>query len=163
MTELLSKILAEGLPQHSDLDELMDAFRELREVHLKYKATLELLARYDGQPIWCDDRDDAANEMVRLAGEVLGWYDEEDSDGPDRTERYMTFCREASDRGAMYISSVEAHSWGAAMALGLTECLDDWNMGEKEDPAYDDENVVCIGVIRERDCEIMHWEDLSEN
>lgn len=43
----------------------------------KYKEALEKIANYDGESIWNDDRDDAANNMLSIARVALGWEEEE--------------------------------------------------------------------------------------
>lgn len=44
----------------------------LYEDYEKLYEALEKIHNYPDEPIWWDDRDDAANEMVRIAGEVIG-------------------------------------------------------------------------------------------
>jgi len=42
----------------------------------KYKAALEKIATYDGESIWADSRDDAADNMLSIARTALGWEEE---------------------------------------------------------------------------------------
>lgn len=39
----------------------------------KYREALEKIANYDGESIWADSRDDAANNMLSIARVALGW------------------------------------------------------------------------------------------
>ncbi len=42
----------------------------------KYKEALEKIANYDGESIWMDSRDDAADNMLSIARVALGWEEE---------------------------------------------------------------------------------------
>ena len=44
----------------------------------KYKEALEKIASYDGESIWMDSRDDAANNMLSIARVALGWEKEDE-------------------------------------------------------------------------------------
>lgn len=40
-------------------------------VFLEMFSALKVIANYEEQPIWADSRDDAANDMIRIAQETL--------------------------------------------------------------------------------------------
>jgi hypothetical protein len=42
------------------------------EEYEKLRKALEKIHNYPDDPIWRDNRDDAANEIIRIAGEAIG-------------------------------------------------------------------------------------------
>jgi len=50
---------------------IADEFLDERNAMKELVKALEKIASYDDEPIWNDDRDDAANEMLELAREAL--------------------------------------------------------------------------------------------
>lgn len=43
-----------------------------RDAAAKYETAIRAIATFDEQPIWDDDRDDAAEEMLSVARKALG-------------------------------------------------------------------------------------------
>jgi hypothetical protein len=48
-----------------------------RETIQKFGEALEKIANYDQESIWSDSRDDAADNMLAIAREALGWKEDE--------------------------------------------------------------------------------------
>lgn len=48
-----------------------------RETIQKFGEALEKIANYDGESIWMDNRDDAANNMLHIARVALGREEED--------------------------------------------------------------------------------------
>lgn len=53
------------------LKSFSDFARSIEVQMCKFKFALQEIARYDEQPIWNDDRDDAADGMLELARKAL--------------------------------------------------------------------------------------------
>lgn len=65
----LLDIIKDGEAYKADLQRTIETLRA--EIARK-DAALKAIAEYDEQPIWMDDRDDAANDMLRIARKELG-------------------------------------------------------------------------------------------
>lgn len=58
-------------PGDQAYDIIRTALKTLASERDKYKAALTVIANYDNESIWMDDRDDAAGEILELAAEAL--------------------------------------------------------------------------------------------
>lgn len=74
---LTDKLITETQKRHrvenrDDFSHYFDMTGVLAQHARELEATLQKIATYDEEPIWDDDRDDAANDMLRIAREALG-------------------------------------------------------------------------------------------
>lgn len=65
-----------ALANVQQVQQLSKNAEEIQKDNIKYLKALEKIADYDGESIWMDDRDDAANNMLTIARVALGREEE---------------------------------------------------------------------------------------